>query len=69
MGLRLREGLDLDRLCVLTGLAPASRAIGELVAMGLIESEPGRIRPRPEGLVVLDEIVRRLASALEPAGR
>jgi hypothetical protein len=37
--------------------------------MGLIESEPGRIRPKPAGLVVLDEIVRRLASALEPAGR
>jgi oxygen-independent coproporphyrinogen-3 oxidase len=69
MGLRLREGLDLDRLSALTGYAPTKQAVSDLVAMGLIESEPGRIRPKPAGLVVLDEIVRRLASALEPAGR
>ena len=69
MGLRLSEGLDLDRLSALTRHVPARQAINDLVAMGLIESQPGRIRPRPEGLVVLDEIVRRLASALQPAGR
>jgi putative oxygen-independent coproporphyrinogen III oxidase len=69
MGLRLREGLDLDRLSALTGHALARQTISDLVALGLIESEPGRIRAKPEGLVVLDEIVRRLASALEPAGR
>ncbi len=69
MGLRLREGLDVDRLSALTGHAPAGQAISDLVAMGLIESEPGRIRTKPGGLVVLDEIVRRLSSALEPADR
>ncbi len=68
MGLRLREGLDLDRVSTLTGHAPAGKAVSDLVALGLIESEPGRIRPKPEGLVVLDEVVRRLASALEPVG-
>lgn len=69
MGLRLREGLDLDRLSALTGHTPARQTISDLVALGLIESEPGRIRAKPEGLVVLDEIVRRLASTLKPAGR
>jgi len=68
MGLRLSEGIDLERLAALTGCAPRPRAIAELAGLGLVERcGTGRLRTTAEGRLVLDEIVLRLASALEPA--
>ena len=68
MGLRLTEGLDLGRLARLSGLAPASRAVDELCAAGLVERrEPDRLRATRQGRVVLNELVLRLSSALQPA--
>lgn len=43
MGLRLAEGLDLDRLEALTGLAPGQGAIDDLVATGHLERPPSPI--------------------------
>ncbi len=37
MGLRLREGVDLDRLAALGGLAPSKQTIDGLVGLGLLE--------------------------------
>ena len=37
MGLRLAEGLDLDRLAVVGGVRPAAAEIADLVAMGFVE--------------------------------
>ena len=68
MGLRLAEGLDLDRLAAVGGLMPAARAIDELIGLGLLEwCGPRRLRAARDGRFVLNEVVLRLASALEPA--
>jgi putative oxygen-independent coproporphyrinogen III oxidase len=67
MGLRLAEGLDLDRLAAVGGLAPAAHAIDELIGLGLLEwCAPRRLRAAKDGRFVLNEVVLRLASALEP---
>ena len=68
MGLRLSEGIDLDRLAALTGFAPGDGAVAELAALGLIERRAGnRLAATAAGRVVLDRVVLRLASALVPA--
>jgi putative oxygen-independent coproporphyrinogen III oxidase len=68
MGLRLTEGLDLDRLAALSGLGPAARTIDELAGHGLLERVgPGRLRATRAGRIVLNEVVLRLAAAMEPA--
>jgi oxygen-independent coproporphyrinogen-3 oxidase len=71
MGLRLAEGIDLDRLSALTGLAPREAALAELVRSGLIELSSdrrtgGRVRASAEGRIVVDRVVLRLSSALQP---
>jgi oxygen-independent coproporphyrinogen-3 oxidase len=71
MGLRLAEGIDLDRLAALSGLAPRPAALAGLVRSGLIErpSDRGagsRVRASAEGRMVLDQVVLRLSSALQP---
>ncbi len=69
MGLRLAEGLDLDRLAALSGFRPSERAIDALAAHGLVERlTPGRLRATREGRIILNEVVLRLSSALEPVG-
>jgi oxygen-independent coproporphyrinogen-3 oxidase len=67
MGLRLAEGLDLDRLAALSGFRPAERAIDALAAHGLVERRAhGRLVATREGRIVLNEVVLRLSSALQP---
>ncbi len=39
MGLRLREGVDLDRLARLGGVRPSAEAIDELRTLGLVETD------------------------------
>jgi oxygen-independent coproporphyrinogen-3 oxidase len=70
MGLRLSEGLDLDRLLAVSGMRPGLRAVSELLDLGLIERCGGsRLRATRSGQIVLNEVVLRLASALEPLER
>jgi oxygen-independent coproporphyrinogen-3 oxidase len=71
MGLRLAEGLPLERLQRLAGLAPAPAEIARLVAQGLIaEREAGaRIAATPAGRLVLDSLVRRLALGMAQSRR
>ena len=67
MGLRLTEGIDLDDLSAIGGLSPNRRVIDELVALGLVERHgANRLRATRAGRFVLNEIVLRLSSALEP---
>jgi oxygen-independent coproporphyrinogen-3 oxidase len=69
MGLRLTEGIDLERLAGVSGLRPCARATDALVALGLIERcGARRLRASPAGRMVLNEVVLRLASAWQPAG-
>ena len=68
MGLLLSEGLDLDRLQRIGGTQPRASEIARLAALGLIEVEGrSRLRATSRGRIILNEIVLRLASALEPA--
>jgi coproporphyrinogen III oxidase-like Fe-S oxidoreductase len=63
MGLRLGEGVDLDRLARLSGVRPSPAAVAKLTKQGLIEAVPGtrRIRATGNGRFILNEIVLRLA--------
>jgi putative oxygen-independent coproporphyrinogen III oxidase len=63
MGLRLAEGIDLNRFQLLAGGPLASEQIADLVRHGLVETTAsGRLRVTPEGFPVLDAIVADLAA-------
>jgi oxygen-independent coproporphyrinogen-3 oxidase len=65
MGLRLSEGIDLDRLAGLTGFAPNEVAVADLAGARLVERGAGnRLRATATGRIVLDQVVLRLSSAL-----
>jgi len=69
MGLRLREGIDLDRLAP-GGAAACGATIAELVQLGLLEIATGaeagaQVRATPKGRFVLNEVVLRLAMGLD----
>ena len=69
MGLRLSEGIDLDRLYAVSGMRPVDGAIDDLVGHGLIERcGATRLRATRAGQIVLNEVVLRLAFALQPDG-
>jgi oxygen-independent coproporphyrinogen-3 oxidase len=67
MGMRLAEGLDLDRLAALTGLAPGGAALADLASLGLIDRRGQRVSATAAGRIVLDQLVLRLSSAMTPA--
>ena len=68
MGLRLTEGLHIDRLRSLGGMALRGRELARLTLQGMLEpAGPGRIRATPKGRMVLNELVRRLADDLVTA--
>ena len=68
MGLRLLEGLPLDRLVALSGMRPADDVIDGLAGLGLVEHlDAGRIRATSEGRVLLNELVRQLSLSMGPA--
>lgn len=70
MGLRISEGLDLERLARLGGVAPSGSVIYQLVREGLLAEKAGhgnrRLVATAQGRLVLDRIILRLADALEP---
>ncbi|MGE0766568.1 MAG: radical SAM family heme chaperone HemW [Hyphomicrobiaceae bacterium] len=68
MGLRLTEGLDLTRLTRVGQVRPSVRAIRHLESLGMLEQPtPERLRATSAGRFVLNEVVRQLALAFEPA--
>jgi oxygen-independent coproporphyrinogen-3 oxidase len=71
MGLRLSEGVDLERLARLAGIALQPQAfdrIERMLARGLLErGAQGRIRASRSGRLVLNAIVVELARALRVA--
>jgi oxygen-independent coproporphyrinogen-3 oxidase len=68
MGLRLREGLDLDRLTRETGHGVEAGAVTQLAKEGyLVGPESNRVlRPTRQGSLVLNAIVAELSKALRP---
>jgi len=76
MGLRLAEGVDIERLARVCGSRLSPAAIAALVRQGLLETKPGadgspRLRATRDGRFILNEIVLRLAMSFtgrtEPA--
>ena len=62
MGLRLREGIDLNRYQALSGRELNPRQIAELDRIGFVERLPGaRLRVTDKGWPVLDAVVADLA--------
>ena len=67
MGLRLAEGVDLDRLARISGLAPSAARLRKLSEQGLIEQIPPLTSPDVEP--GLDEIRACLGPGLTPAAQ
>ena len=66
MGLRLAEGIDLDRLARVGGVRPAVATIERLEGLGLIRRPtPGRLVATRAGRFVLNELVLQLSASFE----
>lgn len=64
MGLRLREGVDVERIATRSGIAqPVDRAaIERLTALGLIDFTPPRLTVTERGFGVLDAILTEIVA-------
>jgi putative oxygen-independent coproporphyrinogen III oxidase len=63
MGLRLAEGIDLNRFEILAGRPPSAEQIAYLAQHGLVETpNKGRLRVTATGFPVLDAVVANLAA-------
>jgi putative oxygen-independent coproporphyrinogen III oxidase len=62
MGLRLREGIDLERWRALRGGMLPDGAIDDLCAEGLLERGGGRLRATPRGRLLLNAVLAWLLS-------
>jgi coproporphyrinogen III oxidase-like Fe-S oxidoreductase len=60
MGLRLVEGVEVERVTRLAGRGLAQEAIAELAGLGLVEMRDGRLRATGPGRAVLEAVLRRL---------
>lgn len=60
MSLRLREGTSLARFRALTGRDLPQGALDDLVGLGLLVCEDDRIRTTPQGVMVLNGVLRAL---------
>ncbi len=60
MGLRLREGIAIQRFQELSGHDLDRRRIDAMVSDGLLHSEPKRLQATPAGMLVLNAILREL---------
>ncbi len=60
MGLRLTEGIDMDRYARLAGEALAPEAVAELVDLGLLRQVGTRLATTDRGRDVLDGVLKRL---------
>ena len=70
MGLRLEAGLDLGRLCALTGYSIDPSTIAELTGDDLLNFSPGdtHLRASPWGRVVLNGLILSLSENLVKVG-
>jgi putative oxygen-independent coproporphyrinogen III oxidase len=61
MGLRLAEGVDLDRIAELAGRDPVDRtAVDRLRRQGLLEMDRARLRATSTGLLLLDSLLAEI---------
>lgn len=69
MGLRLREGLSLDRFAAVTGHGIVPEAIAPLRGNGLIAQHGPVLAATSEGRLVLNGIIAELAAGLAPSSQ
>ncbi len=60
MGLRLSEGLDIDRFYSLSGLPLPKTKLDHLTDIGMIEQKDGRLIATQDGRAVLNSVIREL---------
>lgn len=64
MGLRLREGVDLERIAAMSGIARAAmvdtNAVSHLSALGLVQAEGQHLTVLPPGMLLLDAILPQI---------
>ena len=60
MGLRLVDGISLRQYSILTGRMLNPAKINELERDGLVQTDLGRLRATPKGMLVLNAILREL---------
>lgn len=66
MGLRLAEGVDLERIATLTGFVPSalvdSGAVERLAKLGFVRQQGPRLCVEPSGMILLDAILPDVVS-------
>ncbi|MEX2318863.1 MAG: coproporphyrinogen III oxidase, partial [Bauldia sp.] len=62
MGLRLAEGIDLERYKLLSGRDLDPRRLSDLLTHGMVEQTGDRVRATRAGFFVLDAVVADLAA-------
>jgi oxygen-independent coproporphyrinogen-3 oxidase len=62
MGLRLAEGIDLERYQRLSGRDLDPRRLADLLTHGMVEQTGDRVRATRAGFFVLDAVVADLAA-------
>ncbi|MDX3910292.1 MAG: radical SAM family heme chaperone HemW [Sphingobium sp.] len=66
MGLRLREGVDLDHIAASSGMAREAlvdgEAIARLSALGFVQAEGPHLRVLPAGMLLLDAILPQVVA-------
>ncbi len=69
MGLRLSEGVDLDRLARVSGLRPSQERIEDLACSGLLALSPDgrRLRAIGDGQFLINRLALELSASLAPA--
>ncbi len=60
MGLRLREGIDMDRFAQLAGRPLSTKTIADLSEMGMLKRNDNRLCATDAGRVVLNAVLREL---------
>jgi oxygen-independent coproporphyrinogen-3 oxidase len=64
MGLRLVEGVDLDRIAEMAGRDPVDReAVDRLRRQGLLELDQAQLRATSTGLLLLDSLLAEIVEA------
>lgn len=64
MGLRLADGIDLQRFMAVSGKALDAGTVAELSDLGLIEATPERLRATTKGRPLLNAVLLKLIEAL-----
>ncbi|WP_171132670.1 MULTISPECIES: radical SAM family heme chaperone HemW [unclassified Ruegeria] len=60
MGLRIVEGLDIERYCALSGCSLPQDKLDHLTQIGMIQCQDGRLMATPDGRAVLNAVIRDL---------